>query len=237
MPPIIKKPNLKPKSSFKKIKDQSLRTKSKVHKLIITKKGRRKKSLTGWVKEIIDTKKENWSKNGTAVALPKEIMLDLKKTKPNANIMVLGPGKGQEVVFISDLLKSKKANIDTLGLGNQLTEKANALVRKDYSPDLQTIKSKDLFEHMNHLKFVKKYDYIYTAYGPILHTKYAEVSILKVASMLKPGGVARIVPFFEKEPVYENKIKNIKNYLKKKKLNDTVEFTINNNNLIIYRKK
>ncbi|MFA5745284.1 MAG: hypothetical protein WCX82_00850 [archaeon] len=215
----------------------SLRQKSKVHKSIIDTDGQRKKSKTKWVQEMIRQKDEtSWGKNGETVHSPQLIVADMNKIGSNSNIMILGPGEGAEVLFMSDLVK-KKAKIDTLGLGNQLTADAKKIIRTDYSTGLDKIKSKDLFEHFNHLKFVKRYDYIYSAYGPILHTNYKEISILKVASMLKPGGFARIVPWFEDIDSYNKNIKNVKDYLKKTGHIDALDFEFEERSLIIKRLK
>jgi SAM-dependent methyltransferase len=215
-----------------------LRQKSTVHRSIIDTSGRRKNSKTKWVQKMIRKKNETtWGKNGEIVHSPKLIVADINKIGKNSNIMILGPGEGAEVLFMSDLIKKKNSKIDTLGLGNQLSTDAKKIIRKDYSPGLEKIKSKDLFEHFNHLKFVKKYDYIYSAYGPILHTNYKEISILKVASMLRPGGIARIVPWFNDIDSYNKNIKNVKDYLKETGHADALDIEFEENSLIIRRVK
>jgi len=219
---------------------RALRQKSEVHRSIIDTHGRRKKTKTKWVSKIIKSKNEDWGKNGEVINNKKLIISDLNRTNKNPSIMILGPGEGAEAVLIASKLKRinpNNSNIDTLGLGNQLTAKAEAVIRTDYSTGLDKIKSKDLFEHFNHLKFVKKYDYIYSAYGPILHTKFPEIAILKTASMLRPGGFARIVPWFSNHEFYDKKISNIVDYLKSTGNESALEFKIEDNSLIIKRIK
>lgn len=214
-----------------------IKHRTKVHNKIIDSKGRRKTTKTNWINKTVRQKKELWGKNGEVIHNPKVITSDLINLRNNSSIMILGPGKGAEVLFMSKFIKSRKPQIDTLGLGNQLTEDAKAVIRKDYSTGIDKIKPTDLFEHFNHLKFVRKYDYIYSAYGPALHTKYHEITILKIASMLKPGGFARILPWFVGDKFYENKIKNIKSYLKKTNHVGELDFEYEENCLIIIRKK
>lgn len=219
---------------------RALRRKSEVHRSIIDTKGKRKKTKTKWVSKILKSKNEDWGKNGERINNPKLIVADLNRIKKNPNIMILGPGMGAEAVLIASELKkinSNSSNIDALGLGNQLTAKAKAVIRTDYSVGLDKIKSKDLFEHFNHLGLVKKYDYIYSAYGPILHTKFPEVAILKTASLLKPGGFARIYPWFSNHEFYDRKIKNIVDYLKSTGYESAVELKVEDQNLIIKRIK
>jgi len=219
---------------------RALRRKSEVHRSIIDTKGRRKKTKTKWVSKILKSKNEDWGKNGERTNNPKLIVADLNRINKNPNIMILGPGMGAEAVLIASKLKkinSNSSNIDTLGLGNQLTAKAKAVIRTDYSVGLDKIKSKDLFEHFNHLGLVKKYDYIYSSYGPILHTKFPEIAILKTASLLRPGGFARIFPWFNGLEFYDKKINNLNNYLKSTGHGSAVEFKTEDNSLIIKRIK
>lgn len=215
---------------------QRLRQKSSVHKKIIDTSGRRKKDKTKMVSLVLK-KKDFWPKNGEKISKPEHIIQDLTKINRNSNIMVLGAGKGEEVLFFNSLLKSKKSNIDTLSISNQLSNPAKSIIRADYSPNKPKVVSKDLFEHFNHLKFVKKYDYIYSAYGPVLHTKYPEISILKVASMLKPGGFARIVPWFSEHQFYDSKLKAINKYLSVTGNLGALDLKVVDNSLIIKRIK
>jgi hypothetical protein len=214
-----------------------IKHRTKVHNKIIDSKGRRKTTKTNWINKTVRQKKELWGKNGEVIHNPKVITSDLINLRNNSSIMILGPGKGAEVLFMSKFIKSRKPQIDTLGLGNQLTEDAKAVIRKDYSPGLEKIKPTDLFEHFNHLKFVRKYDYIYSAYGPALHTKYHEITILKIASMLKPGGFARILPWFNDIDSYNKNIKNVKDYLKETGHADALDIEFEENSLIIRRVK
>lgn len=193
-----------------------LRKKSKVHASIIDEKtGRRKIESTAWVEDMIKERKENWLSVGDEIYpqvdnLIRQDLLHLKNKK-QPDIFVLGPGKGIEVVFINELLHKKTPKIDTLSITNQLSKDAKKIIRKDYSPDIKTLSKKDLFENFNHLKFVKKYDYIYTNMGPIEHTRVQEIAILKLASMLRQGGIARVIPAASLDC-----IKNIQEYLKQK---------------------
>lgn len=218
---------------------QRIRRKSPVHRKIINTSGRRKTDKTRMVNTELIKRRDSWPKNGEFVSGQQRIKRDVRKInqKPNSNIMVLGAGQGAEVTYIKSLLKSKKSNIDTLSISNQLSDAAKAIVRADYSPNKPKVTSKDLFEHFSHLKFVKKYDYVYSAFGPVLHTKYPEISILKVASMLKPGGFARIVPWFSEHKFYDSQLKAINKYLSVTNNVGSLDFNVVDNSLIITRKK
>lgn len=204
-----------------------LRKKSAVHASIIDKiTGRRNAEPTVLIEDIKraekEEKKEYWLTNGertywehidmSFAAYLKPDLEFLKKIQTPA-IFILGPGKGKEVEILNALLDGKRPSIDTIGITNQLSAEAGKIVRKDYSPDISKLSTKDLFENFNHLRFVKKYDYIYTCMGPVYHTNVPEIAILKIASMLRPGGLARIV---EGAGVRQELIlKNTLRYLKK----------------------
>lgn len=221
-----------------------LRKKSKVHASIINSHtGRRKIDIRDWVKKIISRKNkiEDWPLNGQLVEgwVENKISSDMwtlkSRFKKPVNIFVLGPGGGAEVLFIKNLLleRKKRNNVDTIGITNQLSVDAKKKIRRDYSPNKKTISAKDLFEHMNHLKFVNKYDYIFSRNGPATHTKYREITLLKIASMLKPGGFARICSMTREEEV----INNCLEYLKKTGNSDKVEFASDYRGFIIKRLK
>lgn len=198
-----------------------LREKSRVHRSIIdSKTGRRKTDVVvGWPIEQINNKKiELWPSDAHEMYKNTKayISYDLKKynLKKKVDVLVLGPGTGEEVVFIKKQL-GKKSNVDTLGLTNYLSKEANKVKRKDYSP--KVLNEKTTFEHFNHLGLVEKYDYIFSRLGPGMHTFYPEIVLLKVASILRPGGFARI---------YCNPVDlgYINEYLNKKDLQDKVKF-------------
>jgi hypothetical protein len=216
-----------------------LRKKSKVHASIIDEKtGRRKIESTAWVEDMLKERKEKWISVGNQIfpKVEKSIRQDLVylKNKKMPDIFVLGPGEGAEVVFINELLQKNLPKIDTLSITNQLSKEANKIIRKDYSSNPKTLSKKDLFENFNHLKFVKKYDYIFTNMGPLEHTRFQEIAILKLASMLRPGGLARVIPAISLDC-----IKNIKEYLKQKgKENDlSFENSVYDGQLLIKRIK
>ncbi len=167
---------------------------------------------------------EDWPINGSKVLETRPFLKDnellLKKfpNKHKLNICVLGPGMGAEVIYINTLFsKFKNKNIDTLGLTNYLSPEAKSIVKKDYSPS--KLSESSLFEHMNHLHLTNKYDYIYSNVGPGYHTNHPEIVILKVASMLRPGGYARI------EVKDTNIIENINKYLSMKKLENNIKLS------------
>lgn len=202
---------------FKKLNyGQKLRRKSKVHESIIDKEtGRRKTKSAMSIKEMIERRKENWLIKGNKLTeeskllLKKDIILLKKIEQPT--IMIIGPGQGQEVLFLNSLLKDNSPKIDVFGITNELSDTAKKIVRTANYPDPDKLSEKDLFENLNHLKFVNKYDYIYSRAGPVEHTFYPEIAILKIASMLKPGGIARIIPGI----LLEND-RNIREYLRLK---------------------
>jgi SAM-dependent methyltransferase len=212
---------------FKKLNyGQKLRRKSKVHESIIDKDtGRRKKTATGWINEMLKARKENWISKGDKLKLDSELLLrkdliSLKKIE-QPKIMILGPGQGQEVLFLNNLLKENSPKIDVFGITNELSTAAKKIVRNANYPSSEKLSERNLFEHFNHLKFVNKYDYIYSCAGPVEHTSYPEIVILKIASMLRPGGIARIMPAI----LLENDT-NLREYLKLKK--DYREFSFEN---------
>jgi hypothetical protein len=147
--------------------------------------------------------------------------------------MVLGPGEGAEVLLLHEKLKGT-TEIDTLGLTNNLSPEANEIIRKDYSPEKLT--AANIFENMNHLKQVRKYDYIYSRQGPLSHTHQPEIVILKAASMLKPGGFARFHSLVLDAPIKEIII-NCQKYLKERGYKNTIKFKVFADNLIIIREK
>ncbi|MFA5745285.1 MAG: hypothetical protein WCX82_00845 [archaeon] len=218
-----------------------LRRKSNVHGSIISDiSGRRFVTGTRSTENVVSNKREKWTLNGEKdLKLMYIFRLDvtkLRELKRPVDIMILGPGEGAEVNDIKKTFKSIKRKIDTLGIINNLTTTAKKKIRKDYSPDPETLSEKDLFEHFNHLKFVRKYDYIYSAYGPVKHTKFPEVAILKIASMLRPGGFARIRPDVEPEV-----IERCLEYLTQTKSSNQIDLSFDksydNNYLIIRRLK
>jgi len=217
---------------------KKLRAKSKIHSMIIdTKTGRRKTDT--FLKKVLEKIKngnvEWWPKNGTRAKRSYEFIIsDLKKLnkKKPLDILVLGPGQGYEVTFIKKQLTNPQSNIDTLGLTNYLSKEANRIKRNDYSPKVPSDKA--AFEHFNHLKLVRKYDYILSEIGPGVHTPYPEIVLLKAAAMLRKGGVARIrVLMLEMPEVF----KNINNYLKLNGLQDNVKLKCDNSYIIINRLK
>jgi len=197
-----------------------LRGKSPVHAKIIDEKiGRRKKDVVSLVenqinyitlrdnyldknpnsKEFKSLLAEHWQYNGHKISefQLKTIIIDYKliskrfnKNYP-LNIFVIGPGKGSEVHYLNNLFKDfKHKAIDTIGLTDYLSKSAKKITKNDYSP--KKLSNLTTFEHFNHLNLIGKYDYIYSQIGPGYHTNHPGIVILKVASMLKPNGLARI---------------------------------------------
>ncbi len=199
----------------------NLRKKSSVHASIIdVNTGRRKSEIRSSVSERFKKsfKEELWPFNGSFKLHPllkhkfttnSNNLIEKFNFKRPVDVFVLGPGKGIEVLFFKEYFKN--SNIDTLGLSNNLNDLAKKMVRQDFSPKQMSFKQ--TFEHLNHLKFVRKYDYVFSSFGPLTHTRYPEVVLLKVASMLRPGGIAEIFPVLN---VSASNLKQvIKNYDKK----------------------
>jgi hypothetical protein len=215
-----------------------LRKKSSIHQKIIDKKtGRRKVDVQKEISENIELKRDQWYHNGNEYELrwhKKYITKDINQfsNKKQMDTLVIGPGEGAEVVFLKEQLSKVKNNIDTIGLINYMSEETNNLTRKDYSP--KKVTEKDVFEHFNHLEMVNKYDYIFSASGPMLHTNHPELVLLKSASMLHKGGLARI----EIDPTdFDKTIANITKYLKIKGLNKDIKLEKDNKYILIHRLK
>ncbi|MEI8363869.1 MAG: hypothetical protein WCF78_00215 [archaeon] len=222
-----------------------LRKKSPVHaKVIDENTGRRKRDTI--IKKELDLfktiSKESWGQPGEQVlgSIKPFLFKDItkirslyKSTKKPVDIMVLGPGEGAEVLFLKSFLENTPTNIDTLGLSNHLSASSNSKIRKDYSPD--NLSERNTFDHFNHLSLVKKYSYIYSHLGPGYYTPYAEIALLKIASMLRPGGFARI-HVLDTNP---NLKKNILEYLNQRseKNNIKIKASIFNDWIVIKRLK
>jgi len=200
--------------------------------------GRRKRDIEAT--RGFNEKKDNWEYFGRMGnmmlkqseykhPLQEDITLIKKrfKKKSSVDVMVLGAGEGIEAEIINNQLRELKLNIDTLSLTNSLSENAKLIVRKDYSPE--KLKVTDFFEHFNHLKFVGKYDYIFSDLGVGYHTYYPEIALLKVGSMLRVGGFATIQIESGKNIKSSQKIvKDINDYLANKNLANKLRLTIIN---------
>ncbi len=90
-----------------------------------------------------------------------------------------------------------------MGLSKNLSAEAKKLVRKDFSPENPSFKK--VFEHLNHSSLVRKYDFIYSSLGPTTHTNYPALVILKIATLLKPEGVA-VIPYIIDYNINYNKL-------------------------------
>jgi len=208
------------------------------YKSVIDSETRRRKTN---VRKIgFEDGKEVWGLNGKEVQEynKRYILRDLELVKNffksnQIDVMILGPGKGAEVIYFKKLLKGMTNNIDTVGLTNYLSQDAKKVVRNDYSP--KSLSDKEYFEHSNHLKFVNKYNYIYSYFGPGVHTSYPEIVILKAASMLKPGGIARIC--VSEQGSSKKVLKHIKEYIKLKKMDGNIKLKSDHYWIIIRRIK
>lgn len=233
---------------MKSAKIETIRAKSPVHARAINKDGRRNAFGDQVVNGILEKRmSDNWDESGRnipkftlkGILTRRGLIQDtriLKKRKTPLNIMVLGPGEGAEVLLLNENLKEIKKEIDTLGLTNNLSSEANKIIRNDYSPKKLT--ALNIFENMNHLSMIGKYDYIYSRAGPLSHTLQPELVILKVASMLKVGGFARFYPLKLNSPTGIKKIiENCQKYLEQKGCKNAIKFKMIANNLIIFREK
>jgi len=221
----------------------NLRKKSEVHaKIIVPEVGRRSRESTGDARYHLFVKKiDEWTENGEVMhqdlkdTLRKDVIklrTGIKTLKRPADILVIGPGQGIEIIELKHLLGGTKNSIDTISIKNEVKDSTKSLVRKDHSPVKQKLLKTDLFEHFNHLKLVGKYDYIYSKYGPVFHTRYPEIVILKIASMLRPGGFARITP-----TVFTTRIENCLEYLKETGNSGKIELDDQGYSLVIRRLK
>ncbi len=207
-----------------------LRKKSQVHADIISERtGRRNKNIKSVVRHQLDLlgNSEHWGFKGVSIdinckGLIIKDIFDIAQTKKSITAMVLGPGKGAECKYIKQMADAfeLKNEIDTISLKKDISDEYKPNIRQEYFSKNNS--SKEVFEHLNHLKFVNKYDYIYSYYGPGAHTLYPEIVLLKVASMLTIGGIARI-HINGKDP--NNIIENIHQYLNTKKQANTCIFT------------
>jgi len=205
---------------------------TKVYKSIIDDRTKRRSiSTTDWCGEnIIRAKnnKENWYNFGKSIHIDQRIKIvkdilklrrNLKDKKKPVKVIILGAGAGKEISYINSLFKNK-IEVSSYQLADSLSDKAKKVVRnRNHFPNLNNISPKDTFEHMNHLKFTNQFDYIYSHLGVGIHTKYPDIALLKVASMLRKGGIARI----EVSSLPTENIRNIKEYLESKNLSDTLE--------------
>jgi SAM-dependent methyltransferase len=233
---------------MKPSKIKILRAKSPIHERVIDERGRRRIDGDMDVQGIIEGDlTDTWDKPGRDISKYKlqgiltrrglnTDIRALKKRETPINIMVLGPGEGAEVLLLNEKLKGTKIGIDTLGLTNNLSPEAKEIIRKDYSPEKLT--AANIFENMNHLKMVRKYDYVYSRFGPLSHTHQPEIVILKVASLLKPGGFARFYPIVFSTPMeIKEIIINCQKYLAKRGYKKAIKFKVFADNLIIIREK
>ncbi len=234
MPPKINLPGLK------------LRKKSSVHARVIDEQtGRRKVDAAiceSTLKRLRSSYSEGWKYNGEIVAPPEEkaLIKDLLKLRKQNNkikkpidTLILGPGDyGAEINFIKNKLFDMKNNVDSLGLTNSLTGNAREEVRNHYYSE--KLERNDFFEHMNHLKLLNKYNYIYSSVGPGLHTLYPEIVLLKVASLLKVGGFARIDVLSHNK---KNILTNIREYLINKDVIQDLELKVDGRWILIKRLK
>jgi len=221
-----------------------LRNKSEVHaKIIDEKTGRRKTDVPEGTKirlnKILNKQPETWGFSfGEKVRYNLRdrlfgdiLSLRLRKIfkKTTLEIMVIGAGKGAEIKIINNLLRGSKRHITSLQLSDSLSERAKKIVgNKNYFPNPDTISNRDVFEHMNHLKFVNKYDYILSEMGIGLHTNHPALVLLKVASMLRVGGIARIG---------EASTRQLSEYLNSMNLSKNLSFKYDSQYVIIKRLK
>ena len=119
-----------------------------------------------------------------------------KLKKPNPQIMIIGPGLGEDLIDLHGHLIAKgfDPKIDVFGLTKTVTLSAQKVVRKDYSQNvaLETIGAnpEKYAELVNALK--GKYDLV-TAYSSAgYHTQFPAQNCFFMAMMLAGGGEAHI---------------------------------------------
>jgi len=235
-----------PKINLKKISNSGLiaRHKSNIHfHTIDCRTGRRKQVCPISVDEefINGRARERWPNFGRFklfISDKKLIKSDISRLKDMSkennrklDLIFLGPGKGAEIRYFYELLNKQNVpvNFDSYSLSDSLTKKTKEIIRNNGFPEY--ISEKAFFENLNHIKYVNKYDYIYSYLGVGVHSSNIEVTLLKVASMLRKGGFARIDISF---PTGYNKIlENINAYLYLKNAVNKVKFRIENEYLII----
>ncbi|GEM_PF-4843476 len=137
----------------------------------------------------------NWRHKGT-----KECMFDKSSTaknsrlkfieylkqnpKKNKQVLIVGPAKGYETELIKKNIP--KTTIDTFDIINEIED----VHKKNISNQITYKKG---LENYNNPEMIGKYDGITAVFSAGWHTNYPERNLLKIALMLKPGGVAVIV--------------------------------------------
>jgi len=109
-----------------------------------------------------------------------ELKLNQEKNK---KVLVVGPAKGYEVRFINERIRNTE--IDTYDIINEIEN-----YHKRYIKNL--IVDKSGIENYQNKEMIGKYDGITAVSSAGYWTKHPERNILKMALMLRPGGVAVI---------------------------------------------
>lgn len=122
----------------------------------------------------------------------------IKRKNKNPNIMILGPGAGQDIVLLRRELISNdiKPQIDVLGIQKTIDPKLleTKIVHQDLSSGkaLEEI-SQDPKENKKIIsKLKERYDLVVAPSSAGLHTLYPAFNVFNIACMLKKGGVAYI---------------------------------------------
>ena len=146
----------------------------------------------------------------------------LKKNKSkNKDVLIIGPALGYEAPYIQS--KINKVKIDTFDIINSINPAYKGYIENKFidKGGIENYENKDL---------IGKYDGITAVFSAGWHTKYPERNIVKIATMLKPGGVAVILT---KENLSVSYLKKIFNLFK---LDNLFEIEIQESDIIIKRK-
>jgi len=125
---------------------------------------------------------------------PLNFLYDLKKVKPK--IMILGAGKGDDLVLLSKELQQSKIypEIDVFSLTKSLSREAKEVVNEDYSHDvsLESLGANpEIFSDLIS-KIKGKYDLVMASLSVGVHTDFPVHNCFYSAMMLAPNGEAYI---------------------------------------------
>lgn len=120
----------------------------------------------------------------------------IKRKNKNPNIMILGPGAGQDIILLRRELISNdiKPQIDVLGIQKTIDPLLEKVVDKDLSSGkaLEEISQEPGKNKKIISKLKERYDMVVAASSAGLHTLYPAFNVFNISAMLKKGGVAYI---------------------------------------------
>lgn len=166
-------------------------------------------SILSAIERIKADRYESWGGNGGGYERYKEIYVKKFKNKPfnfileelkikNPNIMVIGAGKGQDLLFFKKELFDfgVKTNIDVLSLSKALDPVIldKKIIRNDFSPSIENAKALDKYNILENKKTLKqvigKYHLLINEKGSGAFTKYPHFALFQSALFLSQKGRA-----------------------------------------------